>query len=322
MTKKYSLLGKHLQDLYNTSEVDEQSLQEIERIVQEEGLTTSTSIAEFLMNTVKQMQERKPQNQSILVSDERARAIQNYLTDAPPPKVRELSVPFLYNGIMHEPSDIKKFSDQHLHYFVSQVGTSSQLTIFDYFHELIAYTKSHNTLSAAVAVSSLKTQDLPGSPSSTPIPPGGIGGCDTPCPESAAQPNSNVLFFEDIDYKGEVLELSYRHAISNLERCTLHQFLFFETEDWNDNISSVKCGDGTAIAYEHADFRGSTLTIYGSVPVAERIRNVFCCKPPFRDKTNVTIIDSWKRVHNQEISRLPDIGWNDRISSVLHGSYF
>jgi hypothetical protein len=330
MTQKYSLLGSHLQNIYNTSELNDQSFQEIEKIVQEEGLTTATLVAEFLVTTLKQMQERNPKNQSILISDERARAIHNHLTDAPPPKMRELCVPFLYNGIIHEPGDIKKFAEKHLHYFVSQVGSTSLLTVFEHFHEVIAYTKSYVALSIAESFLKIKPQDSSTFPGGAGNPSGngnnnsdiGLGSCDIPCPDGAPRPNANVQFFEDINFNGEVLELGYGHGISNVGSCTLHTFLGFETEDWNDNISSIQSGDGTAIAYEHADFRGSTLTIYGSTPLPDKTTTLNCCPRPLRTKTTVRIVNSWRKDPNQSIARLPDIGWNDRISSVLHGSYF
>ena len=89
-TKKYILLGECLRNLYDQAEIDEKSLEEITRIVQTEGLDNAQSISQFLVNSVRQMQENSPKNRSFFIPEEKQKAIQEHIEDAPSPKIRKL----------------------------------------------------------------------------------------------------------------------------------------------------------------------------------------------------------------------------------------
>lgn len=127
----------------------------------------------------------------------------------------------------------------------------------------------------------------------------------------AKRPDNKALFFEHINYGGEVLELEPGYCYQNLLDKWLHWFGFIMTDDWNDNISSIKTGDGTLIVFEHVFGGGASLTIRGSIPIPHFKSAKSSLGHPY------IYIDYW--VYNRrELPRLDLAGWNDRISSVYH----
>ncbi|WP_182813023.1 peptidase inhibitor family I36 protein [Bacillus sp. ME78] len=85
-----------------------------------------------------------------------------------------------------------------------------------------------------------------------------------------------TYFYEHIDYNGDYLSLSPNRGYKNLTNVRMSIF-----EDWNDKISSFQMNNTRVTTlYEHINWEGQTLTMFGSV------------------------------------SNLRIYGWNDRASSI------
>lgn len=128
---------------------------------------------------------------------------------------------------------------------------------------------------------------------------------------NAAYPILNGEFFEHVDYGGEKMELPIGRAWYDLTKETLHEFFWIETEDWNDDISSVKSGEGKIVVFEHINGGGATLTIPGTRPTPNFKEAISCFGKPY------TYIASWN-INRRAIPWLGALGWNDRISCIYH----
>lgn len=132
------------------------------------------------------------------------------------------------------------------------------------------------------------------------------------CVSNAIRPNLKAEFFEHVNYQGEVLELDPGYCFPNLVEKRRSGFLFWEIDDWNDTISSVKNGDGITVLCEHVFGAGATITLQGSVPYPIWKDTLSYMGNPCR------YIESWANVRRRNLPRLDLAGWNDRVSSVYH----
>jgi Beta/Gamma crystallin len=335
MTSKYATLAKQLQAVYAQGQFSNESFHEIEKIVREEGLTSEHAVAQFLVSTIQHMHEHSADFQAVILK-RRTELRHDPEHGAPPPKKRALSSPFIYNGHLRDASEFRQLADKHLHTFVSTIDKSQTLTVFDSVYEVDEYARSHSILASIRAHSGaentnpaepLKPKDVQYGFSRT-LREGEVS--PYPSCSGAEQlgflPTSEAVFYEHVNYEGECLKLDNYRALSNLVDCTKNSFFFFETSNWNDAISSIKVGNGTVIAYEHINFLGSSIRTYGSVPVVEKYGATFICNSAV-DSTREEIVTyvqpiRWTRPIAQDLNNLVSLGWNDRISSIQHGSFF
>jgi len=246
------------------------------------------------------------------------------------PKIREAKMPVRYFGADWDMKELTKKTAHPLHFIFLSESDNTILHAFNSYHEVEEALKQErmfdmiryeinklNTLTTqaiqtiyghSISVNTFEDwQERMGQINSGYLNPPPT---DSRLPD-AARPNAKALFFEHINYGGEVLELDPGYYYSNLLEKWMHWFIFIMTDDWNDKISSIKAGDGTIIAFEHVFEGGATLTIHGSVPIPHYKSTTSTLGHPY------TYIDYW--VYNRrELPRLDLAGWNDRISSVYH----
>jgi|GEM_PF-3296345 hypothetical protein len=192
--------------------------------------------------------------------------------------------PFVLNGTLYDPQDIKRFNGQEIHLIVTAPDepllavndrtTMSNFLVSNYLSSLLSdklkeyQYGGHNTGGGTdnaiiPATTYPPIRFLP--PNRTPI-------------------FNGVTFFQHAHYQGKSLKLPIDHAFSDLTR--VYGTGFFGENTWNDEISSLHFGGASTVCilYEHIHYQGSALVFF---PSSGRTTNF-----------------------------LGDYGWNDRASSV------
>lgn len=203
--------------------------------------------------------------------------------------------PFMLNGTLYDPADVKRFDGQELH-FIGGSPNSSILAIDD--PEVVdlwvkhTYIDTFSTTSTQSLADRLAAQlhgyddgmavSTTSSPHTTTVsngglPPPGPGPIGPGLTPAYGGP-PRTIFFEDVDYGGSDLELNRNRGYYDL---TEVPWTFLGTGDWNDEISSfVTTIPLWTRLWEHVRWTGSSYTVYGG-------------------SENLTYV-----------------GWNDRASSV------
>jgi len=169
-------------------------------------------------------------------------------------------IPFFLNGKMYNPEDITYFNGQELHFVLSTSGDYMlavdnrglfKIWLRLAFNELF---ECNNLQSELPELRPSLFPDMLDPLTFTP----------------------KTYFYEHIDYNGNHLSLSPNRGYKNLTNVRMSIF-----EDWNDKISSFQMNNTKVTTlYEHINWKGQTLTMFGSV------------------------------------SNLRIYGWNDRASSI------
>jgi hypothetical protein len=259
---------------------------------------------------------------------QRGRAAQDIIdgvTKAPPSKVRPFSASVLYRGDHLTYDDFSQRHNGHAHY-VATPGSDNTLIAFDTFEDAVVCLKTYRTIEQLAAHDDfeLAPRDVIGSTPIEIFDPARVTDADRArprCPLPASKPPSEVALFEHADFQGERLPLYPGFAFSDLTHETMHQFLFWETSSWNDSISSLITGDETVILFEHVNWSGASISFYGSKPIA-RTETHLCRMWDDSKALWQQIPVRYDRAYYSEVRNLTSLGWNDRASSVLHGSFF
>lgn len=249
----------------------------------------------------------------------------NQIPNAPPPKKRPISASIVYRNTLITSDEFKTSKDRHIH-AVSVPGASELINAFDSFEDAVVCLKLYKTVDQLLHSDDfrLAPRDVEYSEPIKVFDPPRVTDEDRAyprCPIAESKPASFAELFEDADFKGESLSIYPGFGFRDLTKETRHQFLFWETSDWNDSISSIRTGDGTLILFEHINWTGSSISFYGSEPKAKTV-SLRCRTWEDSKALWQQIPVHYKRDFFSEVRNLTSLGWNDRVSSVLHGSYF
>jgi hypothetical protein len=189
-------------------------------------------------------------------------------------------IPFIVDGVEHDPEDIVRYNGQELAYIPQKGGTELLLLKDKSVWGPLVQTA---LLSRAVSTA-LLPHDYPSSPRSVGGPPdattlnllagGGVGPVPDPPPPWTAG-------FVDINMDGDGLWLYSGESRRDLTKVSWGLF-----DDFNDKFSSLHRTTSLCMAFEHIHFKGSS----------------FFFGPSY---------ENWLDLRT--------IGWNDRISSFING---
>jgi hypothetical protein len=193
-----------------------------------------------------------------------------------------LKLPFMLNGTLYDPADIKRFDGQELH-FVGGSAREPILAVDD--RELMDrwWQFSHiSRMARPMGDEPAKTLTAEGDgddgidtmshggggaagggggfPTDWTVehPPHGVGSGSSTGPVV-----NDAYFYEDVNYRGDKLYLVRGRAFPDL---TEIPWTFFGTGDWNDTVSSVMAHGLDAVLYEHVHYAGSTFTAQAYYP--------------------------------------------------------
>jgi hypothetical protein len=288
----------------------EASQDELRRICEGEGLDSADSIASFLSQIVEEANSRPEPD---IFDLPRSRVGQG-----PGGEHRRPSEPFLLEGHLWDPEDIEQFEGRPLH----TVATGGRHpAVFKTIHEAQMFIAGMQALQRAqepkpctcheeteredssVATRPSEQYLRDWDPSRQPV-----WGCF-----HDHRPPSEAQFFEHAAYDGNWFWLAPGWGYRDLTRLLLSHAIFSSNRSWNDEMSSVKPGDGTVYLFEHVQYQGSTLLIPGGPPTF--------CYDAWNSYLNCT--ERWCSSSRWRIDqpRLSVFGWNDRVSSVGHATW-
>jgi hypothetical protein len=329
-------LAEELRSIHQNG-VSPDSLQRIHHVLQEEGITSASRFADLLIAWVESERHRAsvraPLEHSDLFAID-ARRDPNARLVHRPPQGR-----FYWHGTAMDPKDIRRLDGKMLHFAVIDEGDDTRLVACEYYRDVVHLLRRRELLSlvrmetaallgehvaGGITSASAATRVRPQSvnilfetPKPTPVDEddGGSSGGYVKCPSGPPRPTGEAQFFQHVDFDtgGHWFWLGPGWQIANLTEWVLSHAIFSGSASWNDEISSIRSGDGLIIAYEHIDFGGVTLSMQGATP-----------KPVFSDPANSNPICGPSILRwtidppRQDIPNLVPFGWNDRISSLQH----
>lgn len=288
----------------------EQSAQRITHILEEEGITSSARFTDLLLELVEH-ERRQPTAVELGGETDPLGIDQNRngnlkLVHRPP------DVPFYFQGTMMDPKDINHFDGNPLHFAIDGDGEDAKLIACEYYREIVHFARRRNLLtmirnevSSQLGVADTYQGYTYRSWLDIAITPKGHGFIH--CPHDAPRPSSEAQFFQHADFDGDWLWLAPGFEWPDLTNVG-RGGVFCVGCDWNDEISSLKTGDGWVVVCEHVHLQGSTLSFFGAIPTPIR--------EPINPACGRTIV-VWTS-GRQVIANLGTIGWNDRISSIVH----
>ena len=203
-------------------------------------------------------------------------------------------VPFLLNGTLYDPTDIKRFEGVELHF----IGAGDHLLAIDDWKmmarwwELSFMSSALESLWRDVAPYGVKPKTAkppsgqPGETGSELPPYSPNPGFSRPGgpPTFAFNTPNTTYFYDDPNYSGSWIELTKNRGYSDLTEVGRG---FLGLGDWNDVVSAVSTTLNVVVLHEHTNWRGATFTLFGS------------------GGSNPSGYDN-----------LTAYGWNDRASSV------
>lgn len=292
----------------------------LSRILQAEGLSSPDRFADILVELVERERLRSSPERSPdpLLIDKNQNPGLRHIHRAP-------DVPFSFRGTLMEPGDITRLNGKPLHFAIVGEEAETQLVAYERYRDVVELARHRSVLatvrgemaaqSAAVVggpVSSLGvTYTGPSTASGTIVIPPPCGGLYC-CPSGAPRPTGEAQFFSGKDFGGDWAWLGAGGVWRDLTQVPLSQSIF-STADWNDQISSVRSGDGALGLFEHteSDGYGSSLTVFGARPV-----------PVYADAGPICgrVVSRWSTAGRQNISNLGALGFDDRISAIYHWS--
>ena len=299
-----------------------ESKEKLSRLLHEEGLAEPGGVADFLTRLMEHFRTSAPSpmrevDAELNAIDER-RGGDVEIVHRPP------ALQFYWRGEAIEPQDIRRFDGQPLHFALIGDDSETRLMAFESHREVREALRHQATLlgerrsapgggeTSGRDEGTVDTHVRPAAvslqaPNGTIIV--GQGNGYVTCPPGVPRPTAEAQFFQHRNFEGHWFWLAPNWRIPDLTRKDLSRSIFSPGE-WNDQISSVKAGDGLLILYEHIHFRGSTLTLQGSGEPTPTYTPHPACGP---------IVNGWvyPRARHQ-IPHLGDFGWNDRASSIEH----
>jgi hypothetical protein len=192
-------------------------------------------------------------------------------------------LPFLLNGTLYDPQDIKRFNGTDLHFCVS--FRRDHIVAVDDRDLMIQWWQ----LKYLDELTNPKLEDYRyGGHQSGPGPDPQAGPPDMVVGKPSPQPQNFWVMHEHAGFDGDNFSLESGHYYGNLTAKGKGFFGFFGLEDWNDAISSMRrlSTANSCVIFEHKQFGvedgGDSLTVVVDEP------------------------------------NLEDLGWNDRITSIIH----
>jgi hypothetical protein len=199
---------------------------------------------------------------------------------------RPPELPFVLNGTLYDPKDIKRFDGHELHFVVGyQHATDEILAVDDrgelgsLVHAAVVANRGKDMLYDPIgplepADGSGGSGDGPGPQIVIPTP--GMGGPES-VPGYFSTPVETVMY-SDVDYGGAIFSVDRNSAYRDLTSV----YIFWPFDDWNDEISSLGGCNSTCGYSDHVNFEGNSLVLFP----------------------------------HSGVPNLVPLGWNDRISSV------
>jgi hypothetical protein len=181
-------------------------------------------------------------------------------------------IPFVLNGTLYDPQDIRRFDGHELH-LVASAGGEPILAMDD--RAVIARWWELTYLSSYAKSLSSALQDYQYGGYQSKVEPQNTGGGPviivSPPPVTQGSSGNKVvqetIFYEHKDFQGDFLTLPRDRAYRNLTDVGRG---FLGLGDWNDIISSVHLfGTSVCVLCEHIHFSGSTLTLMGGTDFLE-----------------------------------------------------
>ncbi|MGH3365777.1 MAG: hypothetical protein ACRDOY_01055 [Nocardioidaceae bacterium] len=188
-------------------------------------------------------------------------------------------VPFVLNGTLYDPADIKRFDGRELHFVA---GDGGQLLAFD-DREIIA--RTWELTFASRMPPNLAEREGRGQAGAQGVQKPSVLVDDmgpVPWPWWPTHGAPGTYFYEDSGYQnwGDDLHLRPHYGYSDLTRVSAG---FLGSESWNDRISAYQCwGTYVVVLFEHVNYTGNTYTT----------------------------------TYGLSHKELTSIGWNDRASSI------
>lgn len=306
------------------------------KILEGEGVTSESRFTEVLLDIVDSERrgeiELAPLEYSELFRIDEARDSNLKIVHQPP------KGGFYWGGVEIEPKDISRFNGVRLHFLLLGDGSDTKLLAFKSYSEIVHVLRRQELLHMVRQEVSKQLGSVPDYNPPKPIDqvsdsvysvdiqfqlpnpgPGDGREPETPqggyvtCPMGPESPVSEAQFFQARNFSSSDhwFWLPPGRQIGRLTDWLLSHAAFSGGASWNDEISSVRSGDGLIVAFEAIDFFGSTFTIQGRKPEAvySNYTHPICGSP----------IIAWRlQPPRQNIRALEDFGWGDRISSVQH----
>jgi hypothetical protein len=208
-------------------------------------------------------------------------------------------VPFRVNRVEYDPKDIVRFNGKELCYISTSRSGKNELLVIENKNVWASFLQTNALASlvssdpsssdpiylgaksgrSVVNVTTTDTRSFPG---------GGVGPTDATV--VVGQPPhtmfttgklpTSVTMYNDAEFDGYDIELEAGMEFFDLTSC----YIFWPFDDWNDEISSIAATSSNCVYFEHVHRWGSSLVLERTV-----------------GRRN-----------------LAEIGWNDRISSVVN----
>jgi hypothetical protein len=229
---------------------------------------------------------------------------------------RRPNVPFTVDGVLYEPDEINRFDGQSLHFVLKRKSDKDKMLIGFKDRGLFIGLLRSQWMAAQVGVSQgsvLPGVSLQGMCCNWEGFPGGLAWVCRPCGDQGkgggggatggstggtkAIPfpaSGEAIFYEHAGFTGEKLSVpgNPATAYSNLTKVNRSGILFW-AESWNDAISSISLNKCIVQVFEHINYEGTSLLLESSKDESTT----------FGNPTHVNLVD---------------LGWNDRISSVVN----
>jgi hypothetical protein len=176
--------------------------------------------------------------------------------------------PLLHNGVVYDPRDIVRFNGRALLYIVDGTVPGNILIVDD--PETIrsilimkVVSRVTDTLSSGIAIAESKAVPPTRPPMNPPLGPQNIGGPELvvtpprPGGGGSNQSSDELRLFSSGGFGGAELDLKPGLVLYDLTDV----YIFWPSDDWNDEINSMLPTSSTGILNEHVNFTGSFLLL-------------------------------------------------------------
>jgi hypothetical protein len=290
--------------------LDKITERELVQAFHDDGIVDLESLAERILKAAKEQRDSQSKELHPIVLEEVSRRtspeVAANIHHATP------EVPVVLDGVEYDPQDIQRLDGQALHFVLVNERTDRKyLHAFrDEAKPTIAMYLYMRRIASIVDPANWPPPSAWPPPQNPYIPGGGCGfmGAE-PCHRSGDRPqppppppftSGQIQMFEHVGYQGNWFWLSMGFMWTDLRQVKRGGVF---GGDWNDQISSLGGTNSTCQYFEHINSGGSSLIIPNDVPITVPSTGY---SPSFTVKAS------------RPIGNLVELGWNDRISSVIN----